>query len=566
MRYFEVVRRDGPARMGRLMLDRVLSTPCLISPDDYVSAGSIFRYKSIDDAIEIARSFSGSKKLVVLPYPAELVPGIFAEIDAPKAVVIEGSSEIKDAEKDADVYVLGAAGSIATARDLVATLIGMRERIPPDAALYTPALATPANLSLLMYLGVDIVDTTRVEMDGYYGRYHTRDGTFYELSEKPCRCEHCASGDIAGHNILKLEEELSWIRVCIRSGNLREYVERQVRCAPWMTAALRLVDRDERYLERRSPTYRRSILYSNTAESLHRVEVKRFVERVLTRYKSQDCDVLLLLPCSAKKPYSTSKSHRLFHMAMGDMRRYVHELILTSPLAIVPRELEDVYPAAHYDTPVTGRWDLEERDWLLRSLNSYLERNRYRHIVAHLEGELRETLINGGIDAIYTGGGTGPEDLARLRDVLEDVCGDARPLKNWRVQAFKAKADFFFGPGAGDALAFDSKVKGNRLIDNSGRVLASVNDGRLALALDGARRLIPMRSYIVRIGDFIPRGTVLAPGVIDADEQIRPEDEVIVVGDGLLGVGRAKMSGWEMVESRRGVAVELRDLSVGRQG
>lgn len=75
MRYFEVVRRDGPARMGRLMLDRVLSTPCLISPDDYVSAGSIFRYKSIDDAIEIARSFSGSKKLVVLPYPAELVLG-----------------------------------------------------------------------------------------------------------------------------------------------------------------------------------------------------------------------------------------------------------------------------------------------------------------------------------------------------------------------------------------------------------------------------------------------------------------------------------------------------------
>ena len=66
--------------------------------------------------------------------------------------------------------------------------------------------------------------------------------------------------------------------------------------------------------------------------------------------------------------------------------------------------------------------------------------------------------------------------------------------------------------------------------------------------------------YIVKIGDFLPKGSLLAPGVVDADGQIRPGDVVIIVGEKAFGVGRAKMSGWEMAASRRGVAVEIRHI------
>jgi len=48
--------------------------------------------------------------------------------------------------------------------------------------------------------------------------------------------------------------------------------------------------------------------------------------------------------------------------------------------------------------------------------------------------------------------------------------------------------------------------------------------------------------------------------VVDADEEIRPGDEVIVEGEQAFGIGRAKMSGWEMIQSRRGVAVEIRHI------
>jgi uncharacterized protein with predicted RNA binding PUA domain len=49
--------------------------------------------------------------------------------------------------------------------------------------------------------------------------------------------------------------------------------------------------------------------------------------------------------------------------------------------------------------------------------------------------------------------------------------------------------------------------------------------------------------------------------VVEVDPDIRPKDEVVVVGktDCLLAVGRAKMSADAMLDFHRGVAVKVRD-------
>jgi len=574
-RYFEVLRRDGPARLGKLLLEREVSTPDFLGPEDYLSAGSIFGYDSLEEAMAAREALRGKRKLAIPPYvpaglhypPSMTLPD--TDIDGPKGVVIHPLSEEKPEE--ADVYILGSAAGLKNPRDLIKAVIGSRNRTAPDTALYAPALATPANLGLLVYLGIDLVDRTRAIADAYLGRYHTRDGTWdaSALPELPCRCPHCLALDggrdaeeLALHNVFKLEEELAVVRQMIGSGNLREYVERQVRVTPDQTAALRLLDQEHRYLEARTPQHRAGVFYANTSESLQRVEVTRFAERVLERYRAPTSDVLLLLPCSAKKPYSMSRSHRLFSEAVSPYRRYLHELILTSPLALVPRELEEVYPAASYDVPVTGRWDREERAWLLDCLNVYLKRNRYQRIVAHLEGELEDTLKSAGLDAVFTGGGTNSDALQRLEVAAREACREAVKRKDGRLQRYRAVADFYFGKGAGDALlGEDARIKGRELQNENKRALAMITpNGTMALSLDGARRLLPRGDYIVTIGDFLPKGSLLAPGVVKADPQIRPGDEVIIQGQKAFGVGRAKMSGWEMVQSKRGVAADIRKI------
>ncbi len=367
---------------------------------------------------------------------------------------------------------------------------------------------------------------------------------------------------LVSHNLQRLEEELIAVRSALRSEGLREYIERQVRVTPEQTAALRLLDQEHRYLERRAPVIRRSKFYANCSESLQRVEVTRFAERVINRYTAPKSDVLLLLPCSAKKPYSLSRSHRLFSEAIGSHRRYLHEVILTSPLALVPRELEEAYPAASYDVPVTGRWDREERSWLCGCLEAYLKKNRYSRIVAHIEGELEEAVRESGLDAVYTDGGSSAQALERLAGAVAGACRDAARLPDLRLLRYRAHADFYFGAGAGDALlAGKIIVRGREIQDEQKRPLAATTpSGMIALSLSGAARLETLGRYIVQIGDFLPKGSLLAPGVVDADDQIRPGDEVIVRGERAFGIGRARMAGWEMVSSQRGVAVDIRHI------
>jgi len=498
-----------------------------------------------------------------------------------------------------DLYVIGAAALLENqARLLTRTVLKLKNNTSPDTALYTPALATPENLAVLIYLGIDLVDDTAAVIKGYQDRYLTRDGEkpIDRLREFPCACEVCTkietperlqsmSGPerarlIARHNIIKLDEELRLVRECIRDGSLRDYVEKQCRSRPYLTAVLRLLDQEHAYLEERTPTMRKNILIANTAESQNRVEVTRFAERVLSRFAPPDppgTSTLVILPCSARKPYSRSMSHAKFIDALSGYRRQVHEIILTSPLGVVPRELETIYPAAHYDIAVTGQWSLDETAWVASCLRGYLEKHAYENIIAHVSGGFAEVCrtveqdLGIGItySAIDDRSPIADDSLARLREaVVSSVSVQPARSKSKsrskvsRLRTVRAIADYQFGFGVGEQLIPDhaqikSSRSGFRIFADGARIASSSGYGTIALTLAGAA-LMPPDIYRVRIDDFLPKGSVLAPGVVEADPQIRQMDEVIVQGSMALGVGRAQMSGLEMVGSSRGLAVDLR--------
>jgi len=256
---------------------------------------------------------------------------------------------------------------------------------------------------------------------------------------------------------------------------------------------------------------------------------------------------------------------------------------MTSPLGVVPRELEVMYPAEFYDIPVTGYWDAEERAWVSSCLRAYLERNvrKYEQLIAHLSGTYKEICshVAGdlGIDVVYTCKEneevTSPEALNRLEERIAALCGDEERMPGFEKKAsmIKAMADYQFGIGAGSELV--SRKEGERIkitgkfpaykLSVDGDVLARIvpEYGLLALTVKGARRIRHfLASYMVHIDDFLPKGSILAPGVVNASEHIRVNDEVIFIGSKAFGVGRARMAGWEMVESRKGVAVDVREV------
>ncbi|MCZ7399961.1 MAG: archaeosine synthase subunit alpha [Candidatus Methanoperedens sp.] len=591
---FEITHRDSATRIGKLVLEKELSTPAIIKIHEkdcpITDSGSLWK--------RTAPPEPDTKKIVLHPHKSlplytreEIIKELQGEVKPASnfahtgAVIHPFTSEYAVS----DLYVLGAAKQLENrARELVESIIRLKENTRADSLLYAPALATPENLSMLVYLGVDIVDETLAIIKAYQDIYLTNSGEHHldRLHEFPCACSVCLANTpaellkkskkeraelLSQHNSLKLAEELRAVREHIRSGHLREYIERQCRSRPWLTAALRLVDAQYEFLEKRSPIFRASTLYANTSESLNRVEIRRFAERVIERYTAPELETLVLLPCSAKKPYSISLSHQKFINALGKYRKFVHEVIITSPMGVVPRELELLYPAAHYDTPVTGHWDLEERAWVGGCLRLYLEKNKYKNIIAHVHGAYREICESVeselGLEFIYTAdeGVTSNTSLDKLRDTVSGLeHTKKRTSEPANLDIMRSTVDYQFGRGAGNMLVTDganvlAPYPKFQLFEGKQQLATLIPQyGTVALTVEGGMRLRGYPFYKVRIGDFTPHSSILAPGVLDADPQIRPNDEVIVEGETFFGVGRALVSGWEMKECGKGVAVELR--------
>lgn len=144
------------------------------------------------------------------------------------------------------------------------------------------------------------------------------------------------------------------------------------------------------------------------------------------------------------------------------------------------------------------------------------------------------------------------------------------------LQKIRSIADYQFGRGTGKTLfpdnvdiSFSRRTSRIRHIHLDGKLLATLRptDGFFSLTLEGARRIMqikPLRLWVKvqdDVTDFIAKGrTVFAKHVVDCDEEIRPEEEVVVIDSQrkVLAVGRALLTGEEMKAFKRGVAVRVR--------
>jgi archaeosine synthase len=83
--------------------------------------------------------------------------------------------------------------------------------------------------------------------------------------------------------------------------------------------------------------------------------------------------------------------------------------------------------------------------------------------------------------------------------------------------------------------------------------------GMISLTVEGAEIAAAVGKNIVEMMDFEMKGNLFAVGVVNADPGLRPGDEAIVVLNGeVVAVGVAMMSGREMVDLKRGIAVKIR--------
>ncbi len=469
----------------------------------------------------------------------------------------------------------------------VRALGDVRAAVGAAPLLWAPRVALPHRVPLLVYLGVDLLDTTE-------GMLRTAQGEFLDRTlgklprddvraEAACDCPSCRStpaGPLDRHAEWAYERAIAEARAALRAGRLRELVEARLPAEPALAELLRYADRDlAGPLEERVPVVGSDRRDYVLAEAHRRPEMTRFRARLLERYRPPPSKrVLWLVPCSKTKPYRRSRSHRRFLSALEGLAgaERVHVVSVSSPLGLVPQELEDVAPARQYDIPVTGDWSEPERDAVREGLAHLRRHGAYGAVVVHLDPEEYRFLaadLPSGPDVVWTvpdGRTTAPEALRRLREATGDGLRGSGPVPGGPLAVVREElrevASVQFGRAAAEALfrpplRLAGRPWFQRLTDGK-TDLATLREerGLFHLTVAGARRLGPAHPLAVEVDPALPlTGDLFVPGVRSADPAIRAGDSVVLRRDGrLAGVGEAVLPGPLLTDLERGLAVRVR--------
>jgi archaeosine synthase len=135
-------------------------------------------------------------------------------------------------------------------------------------------------------------------------------------------------------------------------------------------------------------------------------EFEKSYRYIIDEYEVEPRDIAIFMPCAVRKPYSASPSHQLIRMIISqvfDPSQY--HIVIFGTCGIVPAELEEMYPFAHYKYMLGKTKDEKIKEDFLRietgRVAEYLGKTRdvYKYRIAYCLGLFRESLIRGSREA-----------------------------------------------------------------------------------------------------------------------------------------------------------------------
>ncbi|MFX0064066.1 MAG: DUF5591 domain-containing protein [Candidatus Hermodarchaeota archaeon] len=624
----EILQEDGFAKLGKLRVaKKFYKTPCLCEPIfpvnefPYIETTSkvgdeipkIYFLPSLQYLDDFKRSISLEtiEGIIVLPKDNVLAYKDNNELNNTLNMFLFSEKIIKGFQYEFTFgnsatltdFLLDSHFSCLVSQELSATQFSSQNLLQkaihlnslpiPNMSLYVPAIV-PMFVPLLVYLGIDLFDTIACNIAASKGIYFLRNSSikFTELREYPCLCSACQNQSednwLREHNTHLLKLRILETQNALIQGTLRELLRESAARIPLVKEVLRLIDKNySSPLLVRTPVNRKVQLICSDETDFSRPEVQNFRMRVKTRYTPpSDRELVIILPCSAKKPYSISSSHLAFRKAiksgLGRKKPLIAEVIVTSPLGIVPRELESIYPASHYDIPVTGDWNELEQQRVKEDLHSYL--NKFApetSILVHL-GEPEKSIVQKSLnefqwvgDIVFTEITDNPkslESLFSLKAAIHNICKETEFIggkaASHRIQAFRAMADYQFGKEIGEVLFPDEIViKGKPeimqkvFLNKTQLATYSRSKGWLNLNLAGAERIAQLKvPKIIFDGQTISGGSIFGAGIKSVNSEFQPKDHVIVMSpkEEVIAVGEAVISSLTMRKRQKGVAIKIR--------
>jgi archaeosine synthase len=455
--------------------------------------------------------------------------------------------ELKNPDLNPQVIVLTDALQLASRPSLLPEALHTLRLRFPGALLWTPGIGGPDNAAVLTWMGVDIFDLCRSRQAHSIGAILTADGarmpedTLSEIADDASMTSHWS-------------RELANIRRALRDGTLRDLVEKRIANSPRLVEHLRYHDNltaesEHTFLE--SIVSEDARLQCNTFASRSDPAILDWIRFIDEDYcsPSEQNKVLILLPCSARKPYRFSRSHRRFLEHIRNSNP--HQVMVTAPLGLVPRDLERIWPACHYDIPVTGDWDNDELARIESMVDRFVTRQGYEVVINHSGIEFPNISVP-IIDTRCGDSATAPKALQRLGDAVDESCEKNGLRSHKRNNILMAE----YRSTARRQMSNDEWMEGLTIVGRPPRhklmlgevQLAQWNPERGALSLTKSSLPILHEHQSLPVVEISHEGSwsgdIFSHMVVDYDPTIRMGADLLVLRDGvLIGSARASIPG-----------------------
>ncbi|TKJ22632.1 MAG: hypothetical protein CEE43_05230, partial [Promethearchaeota archaeon Loki_b32] len=441
----------------------------------------------------------------------------------------------------------------------------------------------PKFYPILVYLGIDLIDCSYSMFLSAENFYDTIEYLLpiYKVKYLPCSCVACKgklnylfnkkhSGEkidlLSLHNLITASNYMKKIKQYLNYEDYRVFVEKSSLDETNLISILKILDKKYfNYLKYETPIIQKSKnIRCLGPSSYNRPDFQHFRENAIKNFEPESWTrLIILLPCSSKKPYSKSKSHKAFYNVIRKFSEFpdFQEFILTSPLGVIPRQLENIYPANSYDISVTGEWDNEEinitAEMLIRMVEKYEPeipilchlKDGYLEIAKKASSKLPHNFVFSEIQDKTTS----MESLQSLENLIKENINKFQVKsdkienisKSW-IRKFVKILDYQFGIGSGTKVIPNGlkpiRVRGNDQIDlkdletQEKLGVFKYSTGQIVLTLPGLKRLIQTpnsinSNYIVFNGEEIRGNTLFRKGVLDYSLDLIPNSQVVIVDE-----------------------------------
>jgi len=279
---------------------------------------------------------------------------------------------------------------------LAGMIITAKNEMPESIPLHLFGAGHPLTIPLAVALGCDTFDSASYMLYAKHDRYIMENGTIHlnDISYFSCNCEVCSNfrpkeiqllskedriNKIALHNLYSIKAEVDRVKEAIHEGRLWECVMRKAHSHPKLFEAISVFTKNTSFFIETTPRFKENAVFLFSREDQFRPEISRFHD-IVRRFKT-DKHTLVIVPDGGIRPFYLSGEYNKLKKKFAAKIIDIQFCQYNPFLGIIPLELSDIYPAAHYLVS-NNNFFKEEFPEFMKTWKIFLKNNRFKTIYA----------------------------------------------------------------------------------------------------------------------------------------------------------------------------------------